>query len=139
MQPQASRIRGRSVGSANTYFARSGMKSAHSRADVEHAVAIHLHRQDSSPMKFQLIDRRHYALAQNDDSVDDKALAGVSDSFDAAELIPAAASAFEPILSGQDPGGRERGAAVPVIACACRVSHRREMVRRASIAQARRD
>jgi hypothetical protein len=87
------------------------MKSAHSRADVEHAAAIHLHRQDSSPMKFQLIDRRHYALAasavhatlaQNDDSVDDEALAGVSDSFDAAELIPAAASAFEPILLGQD-------------------------------------
>ncbi len=57
----------------------------------------------------------HSAFAQDGEIVDDDDLAGVSDTFDAAELIPAAAaSAFPPILSGQEPGARERGAAVPV-------------------------
>ncbi len=42
-----------------------------------------------------------------------EAIAGVSDSFDAAELIPSAASGLPPILSGQEPGARERGAQVP--------------------------
>lgn len=49
------------------------------------------------------------ALAQHEDD-----LAGVSDTFDAAELIPSAAAALPPILSGQEAGARERGAAVPV-------------------------
>ena len=48
------------------------------------------------------------AVAQSDEAV-----AGVGDAFDAAELIPAAASGLPPILSGQEPGARERGAVVP--------------------------
>ncbi|MCE2884005.1 MAG: carbohydrate porin [Planctomycetaceae bacterium] len=41
-------------------------------------------------------------------------LAGVGDTFDAAELIPSAAAGLPPILPGQEPGARERGAVSPV-------------------------
>lgn len=47
------------------------------------------------------------ALAQ------DETYAGVTDSLGAAELVPAAASALPPILPGQEPGARERGAVAP--------------------------
>lgn len=49
------------------------------------------------------------ASAQHEDEV-----VGVSDTFDAVELIPSAATALPPILSGQEAGARERGAAVAV-------------------------
>lgn len=47
------------------------------------------------------------AAAQDD-------VAGVGDTFDAAELIPAASSGLPPILPGQEPGARERGSVSPV-------------------------
>jgi porin len=44
----------------------------------------------------------------------DDEIAGVGDAFDAAELVPAAtAGALPPILPGQEPGARERGAVSP--------------------------
>ena len=44
----------------------------------------------------------------------DDEIAGVGDAFDASELVPAAAAgALPPILPGQEPGARERGAVAP--------------------------
>jgi porin len=53
-------------------------------------------------------------------SFDDPALAGVGDAADAAELIPAAASGLPPVLSGQEPGARERPGAEPAAGTAPR-------------------
>lgn len=39
-------------------------------------------------------------------SVDEPAIAGVGDAFDAAELVPAASGALPPVLSGQEQGAR---------------------------------
>ncbi|MFM1805220.1 MAG: hypothetical protein RL136_2099, partial [Planctomycetota bacterium] len=46
-------------------------------------------------------------------SVDEAGFAGAGDAFDAAELVPAAASALPPILPGQDPGARGREGDTP--------------------------
>lgn len=43
-------------------------------------------------------------------SIDEPAIAGVGDAFDAAELVPAASGALPPVLSGQEQGARSSAA-----------------------------